>query len=113
MIKNETICPGNRSDHSLISFTLDLINTQFRGKGIWEFNNSPLNYLEYISLIKETLINIQTEFITENKNTIWEFAKCKIRTETMIYGGIKAKITNEKLLTLEKKVKTLRERTRK
>ena len=88
-------------------FTLDLINTQCRGKGFWKFINCLLNDFEYISLIKETLINIQTDFITENKNTIWEFAKFKIRTETMIYGSKKAKITKANLLTFEKKVKTV------
>ena len=78
LIKKVSIHPGNSSGHSLIAITLDLLNTQRRGKGFWKFNNSLLNDPVYISLIKETILNLKAEFITENKNTLWEFAKCKI-----------------------------------
>ena len=107
LIKHVTICPGNCSDHSLITFTLDLVNTQRRGKGFWKFNNSLLKDVEYIAMIKETIGNIKTEFITENKNMLWEFAKCKIRTETMLYSSKKANITRQKQTELETKLQSL------
>ena len=47
------------------------------------------------------LNNIKTDFETENKNMLWEFAKCKLRTETMLYSSKKAKKTRQKQLELE------------
>ena len=65
------IHPGNRSDHSLINLTLDLQETQQRGKGFWKFNNSLLNdSFEYVQLIKSTISEIRNEFLIDNKNTL-------------------------------------------
>ena len=58
-------------------------------------------------MIKVEINNIKTNFCTTNKNTLWEFAKCKIRTETILFSSIKSKTTNEKLLGLESQLKTL------
>ena len=107
LIKNVKISPGNSSDHSLISFNIDLTNTQRRGKGFWKFNNSLLTDTEYISMIKDVIANIPIELETDNKNTLWEFAKCRIRTETMVYSSMKAKKTREKQTMLENKIKEL------
>ena len=92
LIKSVTIYPGNSSDHSLIKFTLDLINTPKRGKGFWKFNNSLISDLDYISMIKGEITNIKNNFCTKNKNSLLKFAKCKIRTETMLFSRIKSKL---------------------
>ena len=107
LIKKVLISPGNSSDHSIISLNIDLINTQRRGKGFWKFNNSLLCDIEYITMIKEIISNISNEFETHNKNTIWEFAKCRIRTETLIYSGKKAKTNKENQIQLETEIKEL------
>ena len=57
--------------------------------------------------MKDEIKIIKTDFITDNKHTLWEFVKCKIRTETMIFSSIKAKKTNETLNILERKLKEL------
>ena len=45
----------------------------------------------------------------ENKNTLWEYTKCKIRTETITFSSKKAKERNEKQKALESKLKILEE----
>ena len=39
LVKNCQIKPGNRSDHSLIKITLEIVNTKKRGPSYWKFNN--------------------------------------------------------------------------
>ena len=91
MIKKTEIKPGNSSDHSIITITLDLLDTLKRGKGYWKFNNDLLNDKDYVELIKDTIQDIQENTNMENKNTLWEFTKCQIRSKTILYAGQKAK----------------------
>ena len=51
---------------------------------------------KYVKLIKETLSKIKTDDPIENKNILWEYTKCQIRTETLYYSIQKKK--NEKKL---------------
>ena len=39
--KKEAINPGYRTDHSIISFSINLLNT-VKGRTLWKFNNSLL-----------------------------------------------------------------------
>ena len=91
----------------LISIFIDQTETQTRGRGYWKFNNSLLNDLEYIQLIKNTINSVKIEVTSENKNFIWEFAKCKIRTESMNYASKKAIERNKLQKELEEKLKLL------
>ena len=59
---------GNSSDHSLISMTVELIETPKRGKGFWKFNNSPLTDIDYIQLVKNIITDIKVDQTIENKN---------------------------------------------
>ena len=71
---NADILPSYRSDHSPVSlhFKFD----EFKhGKGLWKFNNSLLEDLEYIQLIKKTIQDIKDQYALfvydrENLNTI-------------------------------------------
>ena len=82
---------GLGSDHSLIHMKLSLPNTCKRGKSYWKFNNDLLTDKKYIENIKQIIQNIKQETTMENKNMLWEFTLCQIRTETMIYSKGKAK----------------------
>ena len=86
------IQPGLLSDHSILLLSLNLIQTQRRGRGTWKFNNNLLKDFEYIELIKKTIQQVQEHSDFMNKSTWWEFLKCQMRTETMIFAGAKAKI---------------------
>ena len=55
------ILPSYRSDHSMI--ILDLVFTPFKkGKPLWKFNNSLLSDIEYISIIKEKIDEIKSQY---------------------------------------------------
>ena len=88
---------------------MELKETQQRGKGFWKFNNSLLHDIEYVQLIKKITLNIKNECPMENKNTLWEYTKCKIRTKTITFSSKKAKERNEKQKALESKLKILEE----
>ena len=104
---NCDIKPSICTDHSLITLTLNLIHTQQRGKGTWKFNNSLLRDPMYIKLIKETISNITINVEIENKNTLWDYTKCEIRTKTIEYSKIKAKQNKENEKLLLKKLESL------
>ena len=85
------IKPGICSDHSLININIEILGCSKRGKGYWKFNNSLLTDKKYIEIIKNVIRDIKENDNMENKNTLWEFTKCKIRTETIIYSSKKSK----------------------
>ena len=66
-----TLKPGNNSDHSIISITLELSNTQKRGKGFWKFNNELLKDQTYIAMIKTIIKDIKENVTMENKCQLW------------------------------------------
>ena len=55
LISNCSFKPGYKSDHSLISLNIDLLDTHKSGKSYWKFNNSLLHDNTYVQLIKEEL----------------------------------------------------------
>ena len=102
-----SIEPGNSSDHSLVKLTLDLIETQKRGKGFWKFNNSLLTDSKYINIIKEVISDIKHSVVMENKAQLWDFIKCRIRSETISYSIFKAKESQRKENELATLLKSL------
>ena len=60
-IKDCKICPGYRSDHSII--TLEMRKNEFkRDRQFWKFNNSLLNDKVYVQSIKELINNIKGQY---------------------------------------------------
>jgi len=53
--QSSQIIPGYRTDHSVISLTLDIATIK-RGKGFWKFNNSHLKDFDFITRIKKTIL---------------------------------------------------------
>ena len=100
---------GMASDHSLIRMKLNLPNTCKRGKSYWKFNNDLLSDKTYIEKVKNIIQNIKQNTNMENKNMLWEFTLCQIRTETMQYSKSKAK----KRKTTRKRITTKSGKTRK
>ena len=70
------------SDHSSISFTLDMIKKGQRGKGLWKFNSSLLLNKKFVCHMKNHIANT-TIFLNEenifNDQTWWEYLKYEIR----------------------------------
>ena len=85
------IKPGLQSDHSLIRLDMNLKGTVIRGKGTWKFNNNLPKDKEYVALIKNTIQKVKYNVFFSNKNTLWEYLKCQIRTDTISYSILKQK----------------------
>ena len=60
-IKEATIQPGYRTDHSQINLTLKTFNQQ-RGPGLWKFNESLLKEEQYLSLVKSCIIDVVQQY---------------------------------------------------
>ena len=86
---------------------LDLLNTLKRGKGLWKFNNDLLTDTEYVNQMKELIKNIRETINWENKNTLWDYVKCEIRSQTIVYSSKKAQSLREYESQLSKKLSTL------
>ena len=111
------ISSGYRSDHSLVSISLNLYN-QTRGRGFWKLNTSLLFDETYKQLISEL---IRSESMNYNKgidNTdsndacisdqlFLDTLKLSIRGRTISYSAKKAKCNRETELTLSKQIEKL------
>ena len=61
-------------------------------------NTSLLSGNEYILLVSSTIKHVKTDLINlSNKDIAWDYIKCRIHTESIIYS-IKKKKQSEKLL---------------
>ena len=107
-ISNVLIKPGLKSDHSLLTLTFELLNTQKRGRGYWKFNNQLLSDEVYIKLIKDEIKQVNSDNNKlDNKNTMWDFVKCQLRTVTISYSISKRKKLKERENSLLKKIEKL------
>ena len=95
------------SDHSIISLELELVESHKRGKGLWKFNNDLLTDPIYVQLIKDTIDNIKDNVNVENKNTRWDYVKCEIRSQTIIYSTNKAKQMRKQEIELSNRLTLL------
>ena len=114
-IKNSSISPGYKSDHSLVTITLRK-NEFKRDRPFWKFNNSLLRDENYIKQIKELINRLKKQYAIpvynlddENFNLIpieelqftisdqlfFETLLMEIRGKTISYSSYKKKIEKE------------------
>ena len=104
LINNCSMKPGKRSDHSLIRLEVQLIGTQVRGRSYWKFNNNLLRDSSYIKTVKEEIQSIKNNCTIENKNILWDYVKFQMRTITISYSIVQAKMQRKR----KKFTKTIR-----
>jgi hypothetical protein len=66
-LKNCTIDPSYRSDHSMIILSL-VCNPFNKGKGLWKFNNSLLYEKDYSKIVREKIIDLKKKYAVLNYN---------------------------------------------
>ena len=86
---------------------MDSLKENKRGKGYWKFNNDLLRNMYYTGFINNRIRNIKNEINMTDKNALWEYTKCQIRSDTMIYSSLKAKNDKEKESEIKKKLEEL------
>ena len=110
----EEIRPGYRSDHLIVSLTLDF-NNMPKCKTYWKFNNSLLKNTEYAAEIKQVISNTKKQYAATpyNRNNIeqiddnllqttinpqlfFEMILLEIRKRTIAFSTSKAREENEK-----------------
>ena len=99
MDKSE-VRPGFLSDHSNITINF---NSNFYpcGPSYWKLNCSLLNDLDYIQLVKHTILStVEINSMTEPV-LLWETIKNQIRGTTIQYSSEKSKTYLNKIKTLE------------
>ena len=99
-----------RSDHSLLSLVVNLDDTSTRGPGLWKLNISLLQNEDYVDLIKKTIHHAKqdSENLTD-KSLIWDYIKCRIRTESISYAIAKKRKDNTHIEKLNLKLNELQE----
>ena len=106
-IKKTCISPSVQSDHSILSINLDLLNTQKRGRGYWKFNNSLLQDINYVNLIKNKITELKNTTNMVNKTIYWDYIKCEIRTTTIEFSIKKAQTNKQHQQELQKTIESL------
>ena len=61
LITNCNIKPGYRSDHSRVDLDI-MLNTFSQGRGVWKFNCSLLKHPEYLKIINEAIMTVETQY---------------------------------------------------
>ena len=105
---------GYKSDHSLVGIELNTENSE-RGKGFWKFNSALLKEQEYVTLVKNEINNVITDFkkgqglqtLTTSKQMFFEVLKLRIRGVTIPYCAKRKKKLNEKEKRIETEIKRL------
>ncbi len=84
--------PSIKSDHSIISVSFKIRNTQLRGKNFWKFNKSLLRDKSYVERINKCLIEYKDKYNNvHDKSLAWDSIKCELRSETISYSCYKSK----------------------
>ncbi len=80
------------TDHRSVIVDIQTAKMKF-GKYYWKFNNQLLKDREYVTLINDTIINVNHEYTGVLDNQIkWEFCKKQIKKVSIEYAKTKAKI---------------------
>ena len=87
---------GCKSDHSVVTLELQIIETQKRGRGFWKFNASLLKNRDYVDKIKECIeTNIEKYKTYDNKGLVWDTVKCDIRGLSISFSSHLKKTRNK------------------
>ena len=86
------IYPGFRSDHSLITMSIQLHNEK-RGRGFWKLNVSLLLDKEYVSKIRKVITDSYSLYRSQGTapDITWEVIKLDIRGETIKFSSVRKK----------------------
>jgi exonuclease III len=119
VISNSQILPKYKSDHSPVAIDI-LVTKHTRGTGYWKFNNSLLNDMDFVKMIKDSIINIKTQYATAefvdkvvnypnnviqftiNDQLFWETLLLMLRGKIINFASQKKRKSGEEELNLNK-----------
>ena len=104
------IVPSIKSDHSLLLPIFDIEVENKHGRGLWKLNTGLLLDNEYVNVIKDTINIAKLDAQNlQNKNLVYDFIKCRIRTESITFAIRKHMCSNKLLKTLSNRLAELEE----
>ncbi|XP_072041387.1 uncharacterized protein [Amphiura filiformis] len=101
------IVPGLRTDHSGITWNVQLQKDPVRGPGHWKFNNSYLNEDDYVNDMNKNLDIWLNDDSLSDPQAKWEWIKYKVRNETMKYAKKKCVFRRDRIKELSGKLNSL------
>jgi len=123
-----SIEPGYRTDHSVITLTLEMTNIK-HGKGFWKFNNLHLKDLDYLRKMREKINEVKKQYsvtpynfdnidqipgselyLKINDQLFLEVLLMEIRGETIKYASKKKRENIKRENALEKDIERLEEK---
>ena len=91
-LQNTDIKPAIKTDHSIITLSFNIKDTQMRGRGFWKFNKALLKDKIYIEKINKCITELKEKYKdTEDKSLVWDTIKCELRSLTITTLAIKRK----------------------
>ena len=96
------------SDHSAVILKLRPLAGDKRGPGYWKFNNSLVDYKQFVSQMNGKIEDYFHETMEISNPVIrWDFLKFKMRQFCMSYSKQKRRERKQKRMSLESKLKRL------
>jgi len=75
-VKNSEIYHAIAPDHKAIYILLSWPNKPPQGPGLWKFNNTPLNDMQYVSKVRDTYAHACSYYnYVMDKRLFWELMK--------------------------------------
>ena len=107
-VKNTDVLASLLTDHSPITFSCFKNEESNRGRGLWNFNNSLTENVEYVLQMKKIILDTLNEIFNENildDQVKWEYLKYNISKYTINFSKELAKNTNKTTADLETKLR--------
>jgi exonuclease III len=102
------ICPGFRSDHSLIEINFNKPTDVKRGPSFWRFNATLLKDEIYVEKIKEIIQKARDNYAdTADGGLLWDLIKMDIRSITISFSKNKARENRDNIKTKMTELATL------
>jgi hypothetical protein len=118
-------CVSNASDHFPVAIDI-LISKHKKGSSYWKFNDSLLNDVDFVKMIKESILDIKTQYaaapynkdnvvncpnseiqLTVNDQLFWETLLVMLRGEIINFASRKKKRATEEELNLNKQIQDI------
>ena len=111
LVQDADILPAPATDHSALTLHIKSLPNNKYGPSFWKFNNSLLEDVAFIKLVKKQIETEIKEFKKNlyNPHTKWELIKYELRKLSISYSKEKAKNTRNRYKEIEGEIKTLEE----
>ena len=107
-VKKSEIYHAIVPDHNVIYISLSWPNKPPQGLGLWKFNNTLLNDMQYVSTVRETYAHARSYYSNvTDKRLFSELIKMEIRSATIAFSKSKAKCINNREQELRSRIDQL------